>query len=178
MLAATPYIYTMFSNIVTDVAARASVAVHYEHGHPLEIINTLRGMGKTPAFDPLKYPLIALFQDFDETRGENDREMATVNLNLIIAMLTEHHRVASQRLTCTYIPVLYPLYDLLMTSIRFSGYFTGNPNNNADWPHTKTDRMYWGKKGLYGNESNIFGDYIDAIEITNLKLTIKKYDCI
>ena len=178
MLTATPYIYTMFQYIVADVATRAATAIHFEHGHPLEIVNTLKGMGKTPAYDPLKYPLIALFQDFDEKRGTDDRAMGEVSLNLIIAMLTEPSRVASQRLTCTYIPILYPIYDLLMTSIKMSGYFAGNPNNDKDWPHTKTDRMYWGKKGLYGNEGNIFGDYIDAIEIQNLSLTIKKYDCI
>ena len=131
MLAATPYIYTMFANIVTDVQLKAGVAIHYEHGHPLEIINTLKGMGKTPAYDPLKYPLIALFQDFDEKRGTGEHIQSEVSLNLIIAVLSNPSRVASQRLSCTFIPILYPLYDLLLTSIKRSGYFTGNPNSSS-----------------------------------------------
>jgi hypothetical protein len=166
----------MFSNIVSDVQSKAGVAVHYEHGHPLEIINTLRGMGKTPAYDPLKYPLIALFQDIDEKKGTGTQFESEVSVNIIIAMLTDPNRVASQRLSCNYIPVLYPLYVLLMESIAKSGYFYCY--SISDLPHTKTDRMYWGKKGLYGSDGNIFGDYIDAIEIQNLQLTIKKQNCI
>ncbi len=178
MLAATPYIYTMFKNIVADVATSLDSAIHYEHGHPLEIVNTLRGMGKTPAFDPLKYPLIALFQDFDEKIGTSDQADSVVSFNLIIACLTKPDLVASRRLECNFKPILYPIYQAFMESVKRSGYFAGNPNKISDWPHTKTDRMYWGKKALYGNEENIFGDWLDAIEISNLELTIKRYDCL
>jgi len=177
MLAYTPYIYTMFKNIAADVATSLDTAIHFEHGHILEVVNTTKGMSKTPAYDPLKYPLIALLQDFDEQKG-TDEVLSEISVNLIIAALTDPKMVASQRLSCTFIPVLYPIYDQLMTSIRKSGYFRGNPNRIADWPHTKTDRMYWGKAGIGGSEANIFGDWLDAIEITNLKLTVIKKDCI
>ncbi len=176
MLTATPYIYRMFEYIAADVQSQAGVAIHYEHGHPLEIVNTLRGMGKTPSYDPLKYPLIALFHPFDEQRGTGDRVLAEVKLNIIIAALTKPDLVAERRLQCTYIPILYPLYDLFINSLTHSGYFFLNPNEIP--PHTKTDQMYWGKKGLYGMEGNIFGDHIDAIEITDLELKIKKPNCI
>jgi hypothetical protein len=32
--------------------------------------------------------------------------------------------------------------------------------------------VYWGKKGLYGVEGNVFDDHIDAIEIKNLDAKI------
>jgi hypothetical protein len=38
--------------------------------------------------------------------------------------------------------------------------------------HQKYDRLYWGKQGLYGNSGNIFNDFIDAIEINELKFEI------
>lgn len=176
MLTYTPYIYDMFANIVADVQSQLEVSVHYEHGHPLEIIKTMAGMEKTPAYAAIKYPLIALFQDFDEERGTDAKVEAELSLNLIIAMDSKPSLVASERLSCTFKPILYPIYDQLLKSIFRSGYFYAY--SVSDLKHTKTDRMYWGKKGLYGNEGNIFSDCIDAIEISGLQLKIKKQDCI
>lgn len=176
MLTYTPHIYKMFEFIAADVQSAAGVAIHYEHGHPLEIVNTIKGMGKTPAYDPLKYPLIALFHPFEEKKGTADRVQSEVSLNIIIATLTKPDLVAERRLQCNYIPILYPIYDLFITSVQKCGYFFLNPNEIPS--HTKTDQMYWGKSGLYGSEGNIFGDHIDAIEIQNLELKIKKANCI
>ena len=171
MLTATPYIYTMFQYITADVASKYGSNVHYEHGHPLEIINTLKGMNKTPAYDAVKYPCIALFQDFEEKKCTGKLIQSEVSLNLIIAALSKPDDVAPQRLTRTYIPTLYPIYDYLTESILKSGYFSAY--SILDCKHTKIDRMYWGKKGLFGSEGNIFGDHVDVIEIQNLQLIVK-----
>lgn len=171
MLTATPYIYTMFKYIVADAAIRADMAIHYEHGHLLEIVNTLRGMGSDPVLDPQRYPCVCLLQDIDEDRNISTVADYKVNLNLIIVGLSEPNDVAEQRLTKVYIPVLYPIYEALQEAIIKSGYFKAV--SLGDIPHGKTDRMYWGKKGLAGNEGNIFGDWVDAIEIQNLNLIVK-----
>jgi len=175
MLTATAYITTMFSKIVADVATRYGSNVHYEHGHPLEIIDTLKSMSKNQAISELKYPLIALFQDYDEEQGIKVGIVSDVKFHLIIAVFTQKEWNAEQRMTNSFIPVLYPVYSHLMKSICQSGYF--NEGTEDKIKRTKTDRMYWGKSGLYGSDGNLFDDRIDVIEIANMQLSVKKLVC-
>ena len=43
--------------------------------------------------------------------------------------------------------------------------------------HTKIDRLFWGKEGLYANEGNIFEDFLDCIEIRDLELNVYSKIC-
>jgi len=43
--------------------------------------------------------------------------------------------------------------------------------------HTKINRLYWGRESLQGNTSNEFCDYVDAIEISSMKITQDLYYC-
>lgn len=181
MLAATPYITTMFSNIVVDTNVRWKAAagpgadIHYEHGHPQEIIDTLILMSKNPTISALKYPLIALFQDYDEKQGEKVGVLSKIDFHLIIAIYSDKNWKAAERITKSFIPFLYLIYGHLMKSIAQSGYFVEGSVEQIK--RTKTDRLYWGKTGLWGNEGNIFADCIDAIEITGLQLSVKNLIC-
>jgi len=125
-----------------------------------------------------KYPLIALFTDFDqEKNNETAGYYCNANFHLIIANITTNkENNAEERLTQNFRPILEPIYLEFMKQIKLSGFFICG----YEIPHTKTDRYYWGKNGLFGQEGNIFSDYIDAIEITNLKLKVKKInsDCL
>lgn len=170
MLTATPYIVKMFEYIAYDVQQKTGIQVHYEHGHPFEIDNILQSWEKTPANSAVKYPLIALFQDFEETRGTATGTMAEVKLELIIATMTKPEYNASQRMCYSFIPILYPIYDQFIKSVYKSGYFF--ETNKEQIQHTKTDRMFWGK-----NKAAAFGDYVDAIQITNLQLKVKTFKC-
>jgi len=170
MLTATPYIVKMFEYIATDVQTATGIQVHYEHGHPVEIDNILAAWSKTPDNSKVKYPMIALFQDFDEVVSEDPRFASDVRLELIIATMTLPSYTAPQRMENTFVPILYPLYHQLMVSIASSGYFSGVAYKPA--PHTKTDRMFWGR-----NKKAVFGDYVDAVHITNLSLKVKKFSC-
>ena len=69
----------LFRDIVAAVSSKLSpllqeydpviTGVHYLHGHPMEIIETLAdySKGSTTKYD--RFPLIALFQDFPEQMG-------------------------------------------------------------------------------------------------------------
>ena len=163
----------LFGSIVADVATELGSPVYYMYGHPVEVVNELQRKTKHPIGKSHKFPLIVLFQDFEESKGENQANESVVRLNLIIATNTKAEYVSKQRYETTFKPILIPIYDLLMEQIVKSNYF-----NNISYglvPHTKTDRVYWGKQGLYGNEGNIFQDRIDAIEITELNLKIKSH---
>lgn len=170
MLTATPYIVKMFEFIAYDTQQRSGIQVHYEHGHPLEIDNIMQAWEKTPVNSAVKYPMIALFQDFDEAKGTQSGLMSEVKLELIIATMTRPNYNASQRMCYSFIPILYPVYKQFLNSIAKSGYFTVTAANQIK--HTKTDRMFWGK-----NKSAAFGDFVDAVHIQGLELKVKQFNC-
>lgn len=144
-------------------------APFYMYGHPIEIIETLSQKDKHATLKYKRYPIIALFQDFEEEKGQNQSINADVRLNIVIAVSTKREYKSSERYTNTFKTVLYPLYNLFLEKIAASGYFQ---TSEGIISHTKIDRVFWGKTGLYGNESNIFNDYLDAIELRDLELSI------
>ncbi|MCK4824574.1 hypothetical protein KA005_52970 [bacterium] len=164
--------------IVDDVRADAGLsndAPYYMFGHPLEIINTLSMKDKSDNFKYKKYPLIALFQDFTESYGDNAFIKSEVSLNIAIITNSSQNYIASERYDNNFRVTLQPLYELLIEKLVSSKQFLEIDIGLV--PHDKTDRLFWGAQGLYGNEGNIFNDYIDAIEIDNLELklgTLKK----
>lgn len=180
-----PFWVDIFDEIVTAIredadkpAALDTDEPFYMYGHPLEIINTLAKKDKHDVHKFNKFPLIALFQDFTETMGENQAVPSAVDdLNIIIAVNTLPDYTSENRYDNSFRTILYPLYDLLIKHIVKSKWFI-----NVDpglVPHNKIDRLYWGRTGLYNNESNVFNDYIDAIEIQNLSLELRlKQNCI
>lgn len=163
----------MFQYIVADVQAKEGINVHYEHGHPIEIVNTMRGLGETPAFDRTRYPLIALFHPFPEKPAGNSFR-SKINVTLLIAVLTEPLYVAERRLLCNFIPILRPLCASFLQSVLKSGYFSAY--TIADLMPELEDEMYYGRDGLDEMKGNVFGDHIDAIKV-KLELTVKKTNC-
>ncbi|KAF0193984.1 MAG: Uncharacterized protein FD166_3610 [Bacteroidetes bacterium] len=146
--------------------------VNYLHGHPKEITATLTEMTRNPTASAQKYPLIALFQDFEE---DLSGDFLKVKLQMIIAVMTKNTLSAPDRYAVSFRPFLYPIYGELIKVISRSGYF--NESTEKQVKHIKVDRLFWGRNGLYGNEGNIFNDYIDCIEIKDLRLNVKLKNC-
>jgi len=165
------YIYDQIAVIATDVATKTGISLYYQYGDPKEIITNLKAMTIDPEQTNQKYPMLALFTDIEEKRGEQSSIEARVELNMILATLTQPTLIAPERMELNFKTTLYPLYYQLLKSISASGYFTENAWQRLS--HQKIDRLYWGRHGLITDNGNVFGDYIDAIEITNLKLSIK-----
>jgi hypothetical protein len=152
-------------------------AVHYHFGHPLEIINTLGAydQGVSSKFD--KYPLVAFFLDTEEDRGQKPGIYAKYRVHMaIIRECLNPNQTADERDLTNFIPVLTPIYMELMKQISYRGDMFLLPNLEAI-PHRKTNRYYWGRSGLWGNEANIFNDWVDCIELQNLELEVKINYC-
>lgn len=148
--------------------------VHYQHGHPLEIIETLQQQSEARTTKTSRFPLIALFQDFPESIDVQEGFYGDVPFHLIIARPTDPNYKAGKRYEVNFKPILYPIYQAFMEQIRLSRRFSLIDNKI---PHTKIDRLYWGREGLYGNDGNVFNDRIDCIEIRDLKLRVKTQNC-
>jgi len=146
--------------------------VHFMAGHPIEISNRLLIRSKEgKEFD--KYPLVALFQDFEESKGKLPGIDSEVSLNLIIARATDPNFVADNRYDSNFVPFLLPIYDEFLNQLFLSGDF--NIVNTKMIDHTKIDRLFWGSML---NNKNSFNDNIDCVEIRNLKLKVKqKINC-
>jgi hypothetical protein len=146
---------------------------YYLHGHPLDILQMLNQKDKNPEFKYKKYPLIALLQDFTENdKDVNPQFEYIVSPRVLIITSTSQAYDSIQRYTNTFKPILYPLYKLLLDAIDDSIEIFECYEDYI--PHTKIDRMYWGKTGVAGNEGLTFNDHLDCIEINFTDLHIFK----
>ncbi len=175
-----PFWVDVIEDVVTEVrndADKPGVGLipvdspYYLHGHPLDIIKVLNAKDRSPTNKSKKYPLIALFQDFTEEIGTDQRITSSASLNLVIAYSTKSEYDSPQRYDNSFRTILYPLYDLFIEKLRTSGWFL-NASTGLTL-HDKIDRLYWGRGETKGNKAVVFNDLIDAIEIQHLRLDLR-----
>lgn len=182
------HITKVFGEIVAAVSAAvlpelqehdASIqGVYYQHGHPLEITNTLQQMTESPVKKYQRFPLIMLFEDIGEAVGQTGYA-STVSLRVAICNYTVPTIKSADRETRNFDPILWPIYYELMRVIGDNRAFvTADPDRI---PHTRTARKYWGsdltEQGNQGNQRNKFSEYLDAIDIQNLQLVLDEDYC-
>lgn len=150
--------------------------IHYLYGHPLEIVNILKEKSEGGSTKFQRYPLVAFFLDSEVDRtdfqfyGEQRCHLAVIR-----PCKFDGTEKAEQRDLKNFIPVLTPIYMELLRQINYSGVVESSGENS--FPHKVTNRYYWGREGLFGNQGNIFDDRVDAIEIEDLKLKINLNYC-
>jgi hypothetical protein len=145
-----------------------SVVLNYHHGHLLEVKNTFKEYTTIAAVKREQFPAVVLVQDFpEEINNLTGEREATCTIFLVTD--SQQKYTAADRYTNTFKPILYPLYDLFFDELRYNDNVA-----DADMKHTKIDRVFWGRESGEGSLSNIFHDFIDAIEISNLKVKILK----
>ena len=179
MTAQPIYIVDMFAELVGKIesallpqlqAYDANIkGVFYEFGHPIEILETLKQKDESQSFRFKKYPLIALFQDFDERMGQQLGIYAKTSFRLAICHHTSPELKSKERYEQVFKPVLYPIYLKLMEQIKLSANFL---YEGDEIRHTKTDHVFYGR-----SLENPGNDFLDAIEITDLELSIYQKNC-
>lgn len=144
----------------------------YLYGHPLEIVSRLQSMTSSPTLKNQKFPLICLFTDIP-IRKKIPGHYGSALLQMIIAVQTDASYSSEQRTEKNFKPVLHPIKQELLKQIERHKQFTF-PD---EMEYEEIDRYYWGKQGLYGNTANIFNDYIDCIELKDIRINIKNKFC-
>lgn len=144
------------------------VAINYQYGHLREIIETMKQYEQSPELRYEKYPLIALFLDIPEQYGASGGYPGDCRLRMALCYGTSTTLKASERYAQVMKPILLPLYDELIKQIEACREFV----TMGQVEHTMVERPYWGRGGLEDHEGNVFADAVDAIEITDLQLTI------
>lgn len=162
----------MFAEIVGRVSDKWGRNVSYLFGDWSYISNQLTVWGKSPKTSPLKFPIICLYSPFTE---ERDAEDARVSLEFIIMVNTEKNYSNEDRESISFDKVLRPIYRLFMDEIRGDRRFASDYRGVV--PHQYTENYRYGRVGVLGPDGKPFRDFIDAIEIKNLDLTIKNVKC-
>jgi hypothetical protein len=112
--------------------------------------------------------------DFEEVMNGKSGDYAELNLQLIIATDTSANYTMQERRDKSFLPILYPIYAELLNQFSKSSLLTMAYNIS----HTKIDRPYWGvQSGLGNGTGNLFNDFIDAIQIKNFKVNVKRKIC-
>jgi hypothetical protein len=160
------------TDIIADVVAKVSTefqklpgmtgkVVHFYHENPIQWQNRLDEKTKASAY---KFPCIVVFHDFPEKWGA---DVPTARIPLIaICAETLPELVSDARYAKTFVPVLYPLYELFKQFIARNKGFNVSSQHIV---HTKHDRLYWGPMKGQAN------DYLDAITMENTELPLNKF---
>jgi len=158
-----------------DAKDRAGITgVRFDWGHPVEIVQRLQQFTNSETMRYSKFPLIVLYTDFTiRHRGIGDYD--TVTLEMVICNYTDPNYQARERELKNFRPILYPIRDYFFSELKNSAIFVAG--FDGDIQYDSTDRFYWGRRGLYGNNGNVYNDYVDAIHITNLKLKLNSAYC-
>lgn len=179
------YLDEIIADCVTKVSAKLLpslsvidpniTGVHFQHGHPLEIIDALKLLSTGTTTKNKRYPLVALFRDFKETMGDLPGIYSVAKPTIIIATRTLPAYSSDQRKEISFKPILHPIMVELFNQFEMSGKFMteGDDLQTVD----RIDHYFWGRESIYGANANIFSDWIDCVELNNLNLQLYTNNC-
>lgn len=143
--------------------------VYYKYGHPKEIAKRLQELTNSPTEAHKKFPLIILFTDITIEK-DTPGFYGSARLRMLVANITQPQLISEERTEQNFKPVLHPIKDELIKQIGLHGQFTYEEELTYD----ETDMYFYGSQI---NDKNIFNDYIDAIELKNIRINIKNKIC-
>ncbi|MEG1738674.1 MAG: hypothetical protein RR137_08985 [Odoribacter sp.] len=163
-------------DIISEIVAstnkdlvRSNIVVYFQYGTLREIVDNLDKL--TQANSVEKYPLIALIEPFKQQKGIYDIE-SKVNTRLLIATYTTRNLKTDERLELNFKPCLFPIYDAFIERLKRS-----ENVRVENISHTVINHFEIGRESLTGYDGSTFNDHIDAIEIQDLEINIKKKQC-
>lgn len=163
----------IFRGIVERVSVLMGTPVAFQFGDWDYIANKLLEMGASSATAGKKYPIVCLRSPYTEHRSGKER---SVNLEFLIAVNTLQEYTNEQREQTSFEEVLRPLYSYFMKEISRSPYIKSSYVGSL--PHDYLENYRYGRLGVKGGDGNRFRDFIDAIELKNLSITIKEKECV
>lgn len=155
---------------VRDAAKRYGSDISFLFGDWAYITSRLEIWGRDAVTAEKKYPVICMLSPFDEDR--TDRE-TTVSLEFIILVNTRKDYDNGQREAQSFQTVLRPVYEAFMESLGHSRHVRFVPHI----PHVYRENYRYGRLGVIGDAGRVFSDYVDAIELRNVKLKLKDFRC-
>lgn len=146
--------------------------VNFIWGDSAYIREYLLTMKKSSSTATFRFPLIGLYSPFDEVVRNGD---VSANVSLILAVNTLPSYTNEQRLEVSFKGVLRPLYNDFMEALKGVRMFDVPYSGMFD--HTYSENFSFGKRGALDVDGKEIDEKIDVIEIKNLDLNLKKFDC-
>lgn len=144
-------------------------------GDSIYINNMLSLFSRSSKTNAVRFPLITLFTPFDEAR--TDKNVATsAKIKMMIAIDTVSSYTNEQRLDSSFINILRPIYDGFIDGMKRSNELVIPYNGNL--PHIYRERYDLGARGAMDSNNKELNTLIDAIEIDNLVINVKKDKCL
>lgn len=148
--------------------------VWFDYGRYIEITRRLTEKDGGVTTPSKRFPLIWLVIPFEEEYGNTGEVTELKNVQIIIATTTKLDSTTPQRMIDNFVPRLYPIYEEMIKQIKISGFFS---EIGYDVPHKKIDQPYWDGKEGGAQQANMFNDFIDAIQLKNIRLTVNETTC-
>lgn len=147
------------------------VPVNFVWGDSAYIREYLLSLKKSSSTAAYRFPVIGLYSPFDERKNNG---VVSASVNLILAVNTLVGYTNEQRMEVSFEKVLRPLYGDFMKALEGSKSFNV-PYKGFD--HTYVENFSFGKRGALDVDGKEIDEKIDVIEIKNLDLTLKPFDC-
>jgi hypothetical protein len=164
-------INNIFRDIVSSTSGIYGKNISYMFGDWDYIAGILTEWAESPKMSKLRFPIICLYSPYIEDRTEKN---PTATLELIIMVDTLKDYTNEEREKVSFEGSLRPIYDAFIKSINKSPDLVHEYNDIV--PHLYTENYRYGRKGVEYKGSP-FKDFIDAIELKELKITIKNIKC-
>lgn len=148
--------------------------INYTFGNAQYVKDRLDLMGKSPATNGLKYPLIALFCPFNEQRDSPDY-YTKAKVRILIAHASSKEWSNEQRRVLSFVNILRPIYKRFIEALsedrRLDFGYDGHIR------HEYSENYSYGRYGAHTATGDAVSDPIDAINISNLELKVKLPNC-
>lgn len=148
--------------------------INYVFGNAQYVKDRLDELSMTPKGNEIKFPLIALFCPFREERNLPDY-YSKAKVNVLIACSTKQQWSNEQRLESSFQNVLRPIYRRFIEALEGDGRFDFGYDDVI--PHEYSENYSYGRYGAHTGTGEQVSEPIDAINITNLELKVKRPNC-
>jgi hypothetical protein len=139
----------------------------------MEIQAMLKKWSSTPENNRQKFPAIILFEDVTIDRSSVNEIYGRVKLNLAIVNSTKPAYSSMEREVNNFVPILNPIYWEFLEALSRTTAFRSPDKKKIR--HQRIDHKFWGRDE---NTKNVFSDFVDAIEMTNVDLAVDFDNCI
>lgn len=149
--------------------------INYTFGNARYVKDRLDELSKTPRGNDMKFPMIVLFCPFNEKRNNPDF-YTKASVRLLIAHSTTKEWNNEDRRIYSFECILRPIYRRFIKALHEDGRFDFGYDEHIS--HEYSENYSYGRYGAHTGTGEAVSEPIDAINITNLELTVKKPNCI
>lgn len=169
-------ISALFASLVAKVSERTlkfakPFPVYFDCGRYLEVDLRLKTKTGHPTTAAKKYPLIWLNIPYSE-RYDLYGNLELRRVELVIVADTRSISTTPERFSTNFTDRLWPIFDELVRAINSSGYF------DTLQEIEKIDQPFWDGKDAGTQVANMFGDFVDCVQVRNLSLTVNESTCL